>query len=59
MVIFIEMKKIKQKPSRLVIKRIKTKSGADVVAKKFSEDKEYRTRVVPDKKKDYKIPSWE
>ena len=47
------------KYSSLAIKRIKAKSGADVVAKKFSEDKEYRTRVVPDKKKDYKIPSWE
>ena len=40
------MKKIKQRQSRLVIKRIKAKSGADVVAKKFSEDKEFRTRVV-------------
>ena len=50
------MKKVKQRQSKLVIKRIKAKSGADVVAKKFSEDKEFRTRVVPNKKKDYKIP---
>ena len=50
------MKKIKQRQSRLVIKRIKAKSGADAVAKKFGEDKEFRTRVVPNKKKDYKIP---
>ena len=50
------MKKIKQRQSRLVIKRIKAKSGADAVAKKFGEDKEFRTRVVPSKKKDYKIP---
>ena len=50
------MKKIKQRQSKLVIKRIKAKSGADVVAKKFCEDKEFRTRVVPNKKKDYKIP---
>ena len=50
------MKKIKQRQSRLVIKRIKAKSGAGAVAKKFSEDKEFRTRVVPNKKKDYKIP---
>ena len=48
--------KIKQRQSRLVIKRIKAKSGADAVAKKFGEDKEFRTRVVPNKKKDYKIP---
>ena len=53
------MKKTKKRQKRLVIRRIKAKSGADVVAKKFSEDKEFRTRVVPDKKKDYKIPSWE
>ena len=50
------MIKIKQRHSRLVIKRIKAKSGADAVAKKFGEDKEFRTRVVPNKKKDYKIP---
>ena len=50
------MKKIKQRHSRFVIKRIKAKSGADAVAKKFGEDKEFRTRVVPNKKKDYKIP---
>ena len=50
------MKKIKQRQSRLEIKRIKAKSGADAVAKKFREDKEFRTRVVPNKKKDYKIP---
>tara|TARA_Y100000780_G_scaffold189452_1_gene176813 strand:+ start:689 stop:850 length:162 start_codon:yes stop_codon:yes gene_type:complete len=50
------MKKIKQRQSRLVIKRIKAKSGADAVAKKFGEDKEFRTRVVPNKKKDYKMP---
>ena len=42
-----------------MIKRMKTKSGADAVAKAFSEDNQYRTRVVPNKKKDYKIPSWE
>ena len=42
-----------------MIRRVKTKSGADAVAKKFGEDKEFRTRVVPNKKKDYKIPSWE
>ena len=46
------MKKIK-------VKRIKARAGADAVAKKFSEDKEFRTRVVPNKKKNYKIPSWE
>ena len=40
----------------LVIRRIKAKSGADAVAKKFGEDKEFRTRVEPNKKKDYKIP---
>ena len=50
------MKKVKQRQSKLVIKRIKAKSGADAVAKKFGEDKEFRTRVVPNKKKDYKIP---
>lgn len=44
------MKKIKQRQSRLVIKRIKAKSGADAVAKKFGEDKEFRTRVMPNKK---------
>jgi len=48
-----------KKKKGLVIKRIKNKSGADIVAKKFSEDKEFRTRVVPNKKKDYKIPNWE
>ena len=42
-----------------MIRRIKRKSGADAVAKAFGEDKEFRTRVVPNKKKDYKIPSWE
>ena len=42
-----------------MIKRMKTKSGADAVAKAFGEDKEFRTRVVPNKKKDYKIPAWE
>jgi hypothetical protein len=42
-----------------VIKRVKTKSGADAVAKQFGEDKEFRTRIVPNKKKDYTIPSWE
>ena len=42
-----------------MIKRMKTKSGADAVAKAFGEDKEFRTRVVPNKKKDYKTPSWE
>ena len=41
------------------IKRIKAKSGADAVAKQFGEDNQFRTRVVPNKKKDYKIPSWE
>ena len=46
------MKKIK-------VKRIKSRAGADTVAKKFSEDKEFRTRVIPNKKKNYKIPSWE
>ena len=46
------MKKIK-------VKRIKARAGADAVAKKFSEDKEFRTRVVPNKKKNSKIPSWE
>ena len=50
------MKKIKQRQSKLEIKRIKAKSGADAVAKKFCEDKEFRTRVVPNKKKDHKIP---
>ena len=42
-----------------MIKRMKTKSGADAVAKAFGEDKEFRTRVIPNKKKDYEIPSWE
>ena len=42
-----------------MIKRMKTKSGASAVAKQFGEDKEFRTRVVPNKKKDYKTPSWE
>ena len=45
------MKKVKQRQSKLVIKRIKAKSGADAVAKKFGEDKEFRTRVVPNKKR--------
>ena len=53
------MKKIKQRQSRLVIKRIKAKSGADAVAKAFGEDKEFRTRVIPNKKKDYTKPSLE
>ena len=53
------MKEIKRGRSRLVIRRIKRKSGADAVAKQFGEDKEFRTRVIPNKKKDYKIPSWE
>ena len=42
-----------------MIKRMKTKSGANAVAKQFGEDNQYRTRVIPNKKKDYKIPSWE
>ena len=42
-----------------MIRQVKTRSGADAVAKQFGEDKEFRTRVVPNKKKDYKIPSWE
>ena len=42
-----------------MIKRMKTKSGADAVAKEFGLDKEFRTRVVPNKKKDYTKPSWE
>ena len=42
-----------------MIRRVKTRSAADAVAKKFGEDKEFRTRVIPNKKKDYKIPSWE
>ena len=42
-----------------MIKRMKTKSGADAVAKAVGEDKEFSTRVVPNKKKDYKTPSWE
>ena len=42
-----------------MIKRMKTKSGADAAAKAFGEDRQYRTRVIPNKKKDYKIPSWE
>jgi hypothetical protein len=50
------MKKIKKIKSKLEIKRIKNKSGADVVAKKFLEDKEFRTRILPNKKRDYKIP---
>ena len=53
------MKEIKRGRSRLEIRRIKRKSGADAVAKQFGEDKEFRTRVIPNKKKDYKIPSWE
>lgn len=47
------------KNKRLVIRRIKTKSGADAVAKGFGEDKQFRTHVMPNKKKDYKKPSWE
>jgi hypothetical protein len=43
----------------LVIKRTKIKSGANAVAKKFGEDKEFRTRIIPNKKKDYTVPSWE
>ena len=43
----------------LIIRRIKAKSGADAVAKAFGEDKEFRTRVIPNKKKDYTKPSWE
>ena len=42
-----------------MIRRIKRKSGADAVAKQFGEDNQFRTRVVPNKKKDYKTPSWE
>jgi hypothetical protein len=42
-----------------VIRRVKVKSGANAVAKAFGEDKEFRTRVVPNKKKNYTIPSWE
>ena len=38
----------------LVIRRIKAKSGADAVAKAFGEDDEFRTRVIPNKKKNYK-----
>ena len=53
------MKETKRGRARLVIKRMKTKSGASAVAKQFGEDKEFRTRVVPNKKKDYKIHSWE
>jgi hypothetical protein len=37
-----------------VSKRIKIKSGANAVAKKFGEDK-----IIPNKKKDYTVPSWE
>ena len=40
-----------------MIRRIKRKSGADAVAKQFGEDKEFRTRVIPNKKKDYTKPS--
>ena len=47
------------KERRLVIRRIKAKSGADAVAKDFGESKQYRTRMMPNKKKDYKKPSWE
>ena len=54
-----ELKAMKNTKRGLVIRRVKAKSGADAVAKAFSEDKEFRTRVVPNKKKDYKIPSWE
>ena len=42
-----------------MIRRIKRKSGADAVAKQFGEDKEFRTRVIPNKKKAYSKPSWE
>ena len=42
-----------------MIRRVKVKSGADAVAKKFGEDKEFRTRIVPNKKKDYTKPSWD
>ena len=34
-------------------------SKADAVAKAFGEDKEFRTRTIPNKKKDYTKPSWE
>jgi hypothetical protein len=44
------------KKTGLTIKRIKTKSGADAVAKAFGEDDEFRTRVIPNKKKDYVKP---
>ena len=53
------MKETKRGRSRLVIRRIKRKSGADAVAKQFGEDNEFRTRVIPNKKKDYTKPSWE
>jgi len=45
---------MKGKKRGLVIRRIKAKSGADAVAKAFGEDDEFRTRVIPNKKKDYK-----
>lgn len=48
-----------RKYKKALIKSIKTRSGADSVAKLFGVDKEFRTRVIPGKKKDYKIPSWE
>ena len=48
-----------KKKRGLVIRRIKAKSGADAVAKAFGEDKEFRTRVIPNKKKDHTKPSWE
>ena len=54
-----ELKAMKNTKRGLVIRRVKTKSGADAVAKQFGEDKEFRTRIVPNKKKDYTKPSWE
>ena len=54
-----ELKAMKNTKRGLVIRRVKTKSGADAVAKKFGLDKEFRTRVIPNKKKDYTKPSWE
>ncbi len=40
-------------------KNVQSKSANDeimkhIVAKKFREDKEFRTKVIPNKKKDYK-----
>jgi hypothetical protein len=54
------LKESKNGPSKLGSKAENFKITAQVVARKFHEDKEYRTQRIPNKKRNYKndIKDW-